>query len=114
MPWTFGAFLLASLSIVGLPPLGGTWSKWLLLQGAAAADQPIMLAVMLVGSLLSLGYLLPIPVRAFFRSPAIRFEHGEAPRAVLWPLLLTALACLALFFGAEPLIAPLRTALEVG
>ncbi|MFW6033619.1 MAG: proton-conducting transporter membrane subunit [bacterium] len=114
MPWTFGAFLLASLSIVGLPPLGGTWSKWLLLQGAAAADQPIMLAVMLVGSLLSLAYLLPIPVRAFFRSPATRFEHGEAARAVLWPLLLTALACLALFFGAEPLIAPLRTALEMG
>ena len=33
MPITFIAFLIGSLSIIGLPPLGGSWSKWLLIMG---------------------------------------------------------------------------------
>ena len=37
MPWTFAAFLVASISLIGLPPLGGTWSKWLLMLGAVDA-----------------------------------------------------------------------------
>ena len=28
MPFTMGAFLVGSLSISGIPPLGGSWSKW--------------------------------------------------------------------------------------
>jgi multicomponent Na+:H+ antiporter subunit D len=28
MPFTFGAFLLGSFSVIGLPPMGGSWSKW--------------------------------------------------------------------------------------
>ena len=35
MPVTFVAFLIGALSIIGLPPLGGSWSKWLLIVGAA-------------------------------------------------------------------------------
>ena len=70
MPWTFAAFLIASISIIGLPPLGGTWSKWLLLLGAVDADQAVMLVVLVVGSLLAVAYLMPIPVRAFLRPSA--------------------------------------------
>ena len=33
MPITFAAFLIGSLSIIGLPPLGGIWSKWYLAHG---------------------------------------------------------------------------------
>ncbi len=39
MPFTFGAFLIGALSIVGLPPLGGSWSKWYLLAGTVDAGQ---------------------------------------------------------------------------
>ena len=35
MPITMLAFLVASLSIIGLPPLGGMWSKWTLDPGRA-------------------------------------------------------------------------------
>ena len=35
MPFTFIAFGIAALSIIGLPPLGGAWSKWQLALGAA-------------------------------------------------------------------------------
>ena len=113
MPWTFGAFTVAALSIAGLPPLGGMWSKWLLLQGAADADQAVIMALMMVGSLLSLAYLMPVATRAFFRAPVTSTGFREAPPAVVVPLVLTALACVALFFGAEYVIEPLNEALEV-
>ncbi|WP_165969001.1 proton-conducting transporter membrane subunit [Actinomadura sp. KC06] len=116
MPWTFGAFLVAAVSIVGLPPLGGVWSKWLLLLGAADAGQTVMFGVLLVGSLLSLAYLMPIPVRAFFRPPAEPPAgpggSGEAPWTLVLPLVLTAVACVALFAGVDAVIAPLNEVLE--
>jgi multicomponent Na+:H+ antiporter subunit D len=113
MPWTFAAFLAAAISIIGLPPLGGTWSKWLLLLGTAEADRPVLLVVLLVGSLLAVAYLMPIPVRAFLRPPAERPAHGEAAPAMAGPLTLTALGCVALFFAADAVIAPLARTLEL-
>ncbi|MCT2584424.1 proton-conducting transporter transmembrane domain-containing protein [Actinophytocola gossypii] len=113
MPWTFAAFLVASVSIIGLPPLGGTWSKWLLLLGAAEADQVVALVVLLVGSLLALAYLLPIPGRAFFRPPLEPVGHGEARPALVAPLILTAIGCVALFFAADAVLAPLAGTLEL-
>jgi multicomponent Na+:H+ antiporter subunit D len=113
MPWTFAAFLTASISIIGLPPLGGTWSKWLLLLGTAEADQAVMLVVLLVGSLLALAYLMPIPVRAFLRPPAEPALHGEARLSMAGPLTLTALGCVALFVAADAVLAPLAGILEL-
>ena len=106
MPWTFAAFTVAALSIVGLPPGGGMWSKWLLLLGATEADQAALVAVLLAGSLLSLGYLMPIVARAFFRPLPAGPVHGEAPLSVVVPPVVTAAACLGLFVGAEFVIAP--------
>lgn len=107
MPWTFGAFLVASVSIIGLPPGGGMWSKWLMILGAAEADQIVPMVVLLVGSLLALAYLMPIPVRAFLRPAAQPPAHGEAKPALAVPLTITALGCVALFVGAEAVLTPL-------
>ncbi|MDO0938439.1 proton-conducting transporter membrane subunit [Streptomyces sp. DG2A-72] len=113
MPWTFAAFLTASVSIIGLPPTGGTWSKWLMLLGTAEADQVVPLVVLLVGSLLAVAYLMPIAVRAFLRPSADLPAHGEAPPVMTGPLTLTALGCVALFFGADAVLEPLARTLEV-
>jgi multicomponent Na+:H+ antiporter subunit D len=111
MPWTFAAFLVATISIIGLPPLGGTWSKWLMLLGTAEADRPVLLVVLLVGSLLAVAYLMPIPVRAFLRPPVERPAHGEAAPTMTGPLILTALGCVGLFVGADAVLAPLAETL---
>ena len=113
MPWTFTAFTVAAVSVIGLPPLGGSWSKWLLYQGAADAQQTVLLVVLMVGSVLTAGYLLPITVRAFFRMPAQPIEHRDGGFALVFPPVLTAAATIALFFGAEALIAPLAEAVGV-
>ncbi len=107
MPLTFGAFCLASFSIIGLPPFGGAWSKWYLIMGSFDAGQPWMAVVFMLSSLLSIGYLMPIVVRAFFRPLPEGEEPGlrEAPLAMLLPICATALGCFAIFFYADEVYA---------
>jgi multicomponent Na+:H+ antiporter subunit D len=106
MPFTMTAFFVASLSIIGLPPLGGSWSKWYLAVGAANAEQPIFVAVLMLSSLLSVGYLLPIVARAFYpagRANSKPLSRREAPALCVVPICLTALGCLVLFVFADQL-----------
>jgi multicomponent Na+:H+ antiporter subunit D len=109
MPFTMTAFALGSLSIIGVPPFGGVWSKWYLVLGAADAHQTVFMAVLLLSSLLSIGYLMPIVVRAFFVAPP-EDERGlrEAPLLCVVPLCLTAIGGVVLFFLAPLLEAFLR------
>lgn len=117
MPITMLAFLVGSLSIIGLPPFGGMWSKWLLALGALEAGHVFVVAVLMLSSLLSVAYLLPIVARAFFAAPSPDADgHGEgiqeAPLACLIALGATALLCVVLFFQAgriEALLAGIFT-----
>jgi multicomponent Na+:H+ antiporter subunit D len=122
MPITMAAFLVGSLSIIGIPPLGGAWSKWLLSIGALESGHQFVVLVLMLSSLLSVGYLLSIVGRAFFLAPA-RDAHGrghhddekiaEAPLACLVPLCITALLCVVLFFQIDRIQALVSAAVTV-
>jgi len=103
MPITFIAFLVGALSIIGLPPLGGSWPKFLLMVGAADAGHQIIIAVLMLSSLLNVAYLLPIVGRGFY-SPATdsKLPKSVSEASVLcWlPPVITAFGCLVLFFYA--------------
>lgn len=107
MPFTFFAFLLGSLSIIGIPPLGGTWSKWLLASAAADSGFILVVGVLMVSSLLNIAYLLSIVGRAFFLPPRegdselAKGGMREAPLACVVPLSLTAIASVVLFFQID-------------
>ncbi len=106
MPFTFGAFFIGALSIIGLPPAGGAWSKWFLGLGTLEAGQISLLAVLMLSSLLTLVYLMEIPVKAFFAKPEEPLEHEgihEAPLPTLIAMGITALGTLALFLYPEPI-----------
>ncbi|MGF1525792.1 MAG: proton-conducting transporter membrane subunit [Candidatus Competibacterales bacterium] len=104
MPLTYIAFFLGALSIIGLPPFGGAWSKWYLMLGAADAEQTFAIVVLMMSSLLSLGYLIPIVARGFFLAPPGGFKGiAEAPWFCLVPLMITATGCIILFFAANNL-----------
>ncbi len=105
MPVTFSAFFIGTLSIVGLPPAGGSWSKWFLGVGSLEAGQIGLVVVLMVSSLLSLAYLMEIPLKGFFHKPDEAPHHEgihEGPRWSLVAILTTAAACLALFLYPEP------------
>jgi len=100
MPITFGAFFLGALSIIGLPPAGGAWSKWFLGLGTLEAGELGLLAVLMLSSLLTLVYLLEIPVKAFFLPPDEPPSNPgikEAPLPSLIALVVTALLSIGLF-----------------
>ncbi len=83
MPFTFAAFLIAAISIIGLPPGGGAWSKWFLAIGTVqrASESPqtmhmyLLTATLMISSLLNIAYLIPIPILAFMKAPK---EVGQA------------------------------------
>jgi len=104
MPLTMLAFLIGALSIVGLPPFGGTWSKWLLVQGTLDAGSWVLTGVLLVSSLLNVMYLVVIPVRGFFADGAGQTQGvQEAPVASLAAIAVTVSGCVLLFFWSGPL-----------
>lgn len=77
MPFTMGAFALASLGLAGLPLMGGFLSKWHLVLGAYEGGSTWAALVMTGAGLLTAGYLFPIVHRAFFRpAPAHVLAHA--------------------------------------
>ena len=105
MPFTMGAFALASLGLAGLPPMGGFLSKWYLVLGAYEEGQLLAAAIMVFSGLFTAGYLFPVVFRAFFRplpagqtAPA-RGERRDAARRMVVPLSLTAAFALLLGLG---------------
>ena len=70
MPVTMWCFLIASLSLVGIPPMGGFTSKWYLAVSAVGARMGAFSilppVILLISAFLTAGYLLPVAVDAFF------------------------------------------------
>jgi len=101
MPITMVAFFIGSLSVIGLPPTGGFFSKWYLVQGTIQADQWPMLVVLLTSSLLNAAYFFPIVYKAFFCTPEEAMFEDRIEEAPIWcvvPLVITAAGSIALFF----------------
>ncbi|MEG1471230.1 MAG: proton-conducting transporter membrane subunit [Clostridia bacterium] len=117
MPITLWCFTLASLGLVGVPPLSGFLSKWQLAQGALGSALPVFSwlgpVVLLISALLTAAYLLPISINGFFPGHEEGAAQAVYPRtevtASMWlPLVL--LAVLTVVLGLWPSL--LQTAAE--
>jgi multicomponent Na+:H+ antiporter subunit D len=105
MPLTMLAFSLAAIGMIGVPPIAGFVSKWMLGTGAVQAGDLWVLFVLAASSLLNAAYFLPLIERAWFRpSPAGAPAGREGPAALIWPAVVTGLvALLAGLFAGLPL-----------
>lgn len=106
MPITMAAFFIASLSIIGVPPTGGTWSKWYLLMATIETEQLLLMGILMISSLLNIAYLLPIPFHAFFSADKTSSSSDgikEAPLPSLIALCITTAGCVILFVYPQPL-----------
>ena len=103
MPFTFGAFAIASLSMIGAPPVGGFISKWYLLNGAFDAGSMGIIVVLLASTILNAAYFAPVVYDAFFGKPSAEdVKHGfkEAHPAMVIPLGIT--AAISVIIGFYP------------
>ncbi|WP_300458960.1 proton-conducting transporter membrane subunit [Desulfobacula sp.] len=90
MPWTMAGFVLAALSIIGVPPTCGFFSKWYLLLGALEAGAYHFAAALIISSLICAILFFKVFEICFFESLAGGHEtaHGvveieEAPVSML-------------------------------
>ena len=98
MPVTAVSFLFCAFSVMGLPPLGGFFSKYMVVSSAVQAGQPAMAAVFLGGAVLTILYLFRLFSRVFLGEP-----RGGGPAATeksgLMVACVAALAVLSLAGG---------------
>jgi len=92
MPFTFAAFAVASLSMIGAPPVAGFVSKWSLLVGSMEAHQIGILLILIASTMLNVGYFVPVTYKAFFGRAPEGTAAGirEAPLSMLIPILIAA------------------------
>jgi len=108
MPWTFGAFALATLSFIGLAPASGFLSKFYLITGATDAGQTVLMCVILVSVLLNMAYFGPIVIRGFFLPPAEGVDldqYSEAPRTMVIPMFMIAVISILIGFYPQAFVA---------
>lgn len=96
MPLTMAVFVIAALSVIGIPPTCGFFSKWYLILGAIDAGKWVFVAVLLVSSLLNVilffrciesAYLDPIAEHSSGGSELV-IAREEPPLSMLIPILI--------------------------
>ncbi|MEE4607546.1 MAG: proton-conducting transporter membrane subunit [Desulfobacteraceae bacterium] len=97
MPWTMAVLVTAGLSMIGVPPTCGFFSKWYLIGGALAADHWGLVSALVFSSLVNAVLFFRVFEIAYFEPFADPHQghqqalsYAEAPVAVLAPMLLTA------------------------
>ena len=100
MPVTFACFLVASLSISGLPPFNGFVSKWMIYQGIIESAGPknpfwvVWLTCAMFGSALTVASFMKLLHAVFMGRPAKDFSFvKESGLNILLPMIILALLC---------------------
>ena len=82
MPFTFGAFVVGGLSLIGVPGTVGFVSKWYLVLGALEQGLWPLAALIVATSLMAVVYVWRMVEAAWFTGPAPAAAVPEAP----WPM----------------------------
>jgi len=101
MPVTMACFTLGACSMVGVPPLCGFMSKWVLATASYQAGMPYLLIILLISSLLNAVYYFRVVAIAYFGNPTMMVpgeveEIDEAPATMLVPVCTLALLIITL------------------
>ncbi|HOX24038.1 MAG TPA: proton-conducting transporter membrane subunit, partial [Elusimicrobiales bacterium] len=76
MPVTAVSFAFCAFSVMGIPPFGGFWSKYMVFSGAATFGDPLITGIFLLGAVLTMVYLLRL-FYAVFLGEGKPYSHGE-------------------------------------
>jgi multicomponent Na+:H+ antiporter subunit D len=90
-PFMMAAFTVAALSLIGMPPTAGFFSKWYLLEGAIEAGRWPFAVVLLLSSLLSAVYFFRVIERIYFAEAeedgALRSPSPDRSLSLVGPVL---------------------------
>jgi multicomponent Na+:H+ antiporter subunit D len=109
-PWTMASFSVAAISMVGLPPLAGFFSKWYLALGTIDNENWLFLAVILISSLLNAVYFFRILEKVYMMNPkenqkeAATAEKNEVSASMLIPTSVLAIALFIIGFANAAIV----------
>ncbi len=107
MPVTFVCFTILSLSLIGIPPTGGFYSKWYIATASLdvagiGALSWLIPAILLVSALLTAGYLLEVSIKAFLKDTETEVKKVKEPVPMIAALIvLTAVAVAGGIFAEQ-------------
>ena len=108
MPVVFVAFLIASLSISGVPPMNGFASKWMIYQGVMQSGGGggwlwiVWLIAAMIGSALTLASFMKLIHAIFLGQPSARVQtlidegKKKTPFAIAFPVVILSALCVGL------------------
>ena len=104
-PWTMASFSIAAVSMVGLPPLAGFFSKWYLALGTIDNSNWLFLAVILISSLLNAVYFFRVLEKVYMMNPdkgqkkPAEAEYNEVKASMFWPTSILAVSLIVIGFA---------------
>jgi NADH-quinone oxidoreductase subunit N len=101
-PWLALALAVFMLSLLGFPGTAGFIGKWLILSAAVGADQGLLAVLLVIASVISAGYYLPV-IMAMYMKPVDDPELAERATLMGGARVVVAAAAVALLlFGVWP------------
>jgi multicomponent Na+:H+ antiporter subunit D len=99
MPWTMAAFTVAALSMIGIPPTAGFFSKWYLLLAGIEAGNWTFVTVILLSTLLTAVYFFRVLEQAYIEhrgEESVRNSICDPPASMLIPTVVLGAGALVL------------------
>ncbi|MEN2995016.1 MAG: monovalent cation/H+ antiporter subunit D family protein [Thermodesulfovibrio sp.] len=117
MPITMAAFTIAALSMIGIPPTAGFFSKWYLIVGAVKAGYLVSAVILIFSSLVNALIFFRILEKIYFtkneNTPMYNFR--ELPISMMIPIVITALAILIIgLYSGEIISSVIKFSLPKG
>jgi len=101
MPWTAAAFIFCAFSVIGIPPFGGFFSKFMVIMATVQSGRVWVAAAALFAAVLTMFYLFKV-FSAVFMGEA-KSDHKEGTRSMVFVVVVLAvLSLLAGLFIAYP------------
>jgi len=106
MPWTTTTWVIGALSLAGIPPLAGFWSKDEILLSVFKSGNMLYLVLAVLTAGLTAFYMSRATFLAFFAKPGVHTKAGhahESPAVMTGPLVVLAVLAVVAGFVGSPL-----------
>lgn len=101
--WLVGAAMaIAAFSVAGVPPSSGFFGKFGVFRAAVADDQPLIIALIFIGSALSFVYMFQLYNARFWDISTEEARDGVVPSVIARRGLICVLAAFVLVIGVWP------------
>jgi NADH-quinone oxidoreductase subunit N len=101
-PWMAFAMAVFMLSLLGFPGTAGFMAKWYVLMSAIQADQWTLSILLVLASVVSAGYYLPVIMEMYMKPPLTEEAHRQSVAVGAGRWVIGSATALLLLFGFFP------------